>query len=186
MPRFKHLFLPGFLRLVHLPYAERKHVVVRDEAQSWGQSRETARIEFRNKEQDFPFLFGGRTLLKMGDESVLKNVERQWALRSLLEMEFSRLTCLPPVTRNTQHEIAPDVPAKLARDGFGHTSDIGRNEKISVHGHEQCGKRILVPCHLKHPNGRKDPLSVGRSTCEAENRVADFTIGFPSVFPGCK
>ena len=51
---------------------------------------------------------------------------------------------------------------------------------------DESGERILVPGHLKHPNGRKDPLSVGRFTCEAENRVADFTIGFPSVFPGCK
>ena len=186
MPRFERLFLPGFLRLVHLPYAERKHVVIRDESQPRGQSRETARIEFRNKKQDVPFLVGGRTLLKTVYKSGLKNVNRQWALRSLLQIVSSRLTCLPPATGDAQHEITPDLPPELARDGFKHLPDIGRDEEVGVHGREQCDERILVTGHLKHPNGRKDSLPVCRSICEAEDRVADFMIRFPSVFPGCK
>ena len=186
MPRFERLVLPGFLRLFHLPYAERKHVVVRDEAQPRGQPRETARIEFHNKEQNVPFLFGGRTLLKTVYESGLKNVNRQWALRSLLQIVPSRLTYLPRVTGDAQHEITPDIPPELARDGFNHLPDIGRGEEVGVHGREQCDERILVTSHLKHPDCRKDSLPVGRSMCKAENRVADFTIGFPPIFPSCE
>ena len=138
MPRFERLFLPGFLRLVHLPYAERKHVVIWDESQPRGQSRETARIEFRNKKQDIPFLFGGRTLLKTVYKSGFKDVKRQWALRSLLQIVPSQLTYLPRVTGDTQHKITPDIPPELARDGFKHLPDIGRDEEVGVHGREQC------------------------------------------------
>ena len=138
MPRFERLFLPGFLRLVHLPYAERKHVVIRDESQPRGQSRETARIEFRNKKQDVPFLFGGRTLLKTVYKSGFKDVKRQWASRCEPQIVSSRLTCLPPATGDTQHKITPDIPPELARDGFKHLPDIGRDEEVGVHGREQC------------------------------------------------
>ena len=186
MPRFERLVLPGFLRLFHLPYAERKHVVVRDEAQPRGQPRETARIEFHNKEQNVPFLFGGRTLLKTVYESGLKDVKRLWGLRSWPQMNLSRLTCLPPVTGDTQHEITPNISPELACNGFKYMPDIGRDEKVDIHDREQCDERILVTGHLKHPNGRKDSLPVCRSICEAEDRVADFMIRFPSVFPGCK
>ena len=169
MPRFERLLLPGFLRLVHLPHAERKNVVAWDEAQFRGQSRETTRTELCNKEQDIPFLFGGHVLLKTGDESVHKNVERHWTLRSLQEMDFSRLTCLPPVTGDTQHEITPNISPELACNGFKYMPDIGRDEKVGIHDRKQCDERILVTGHLKHSNGRKDSLPVCRSICEAED-----------------